>query len=576
MDDGIALVTLSGECFEAVFERTESTNRDGVLYLFHLNDLKDNRGMRLVSMFRSGQTKLWRKDYDSRIDNVRLNAIRRAFDSRTLSFDLPYEQHAYKEITLQSSEFDSFPAASSDQIKCFIKDRAFWAFKLNTDTRLHVVFDAPLDLEYLGVKAAEVNKYVAFLVDEGFIKGENASGRGRASNKLIKEYEAQSDHEKFQLMAIEESKKSISESDGKPKVGVIVVKDGRVLAKAHRGEYANCHAEYIALENKLANATLAGSTVYTTLEPCTTRNHPKIPCAKRLIDRKVKCVYIGMLDPNPAIQGNGQRLLSNANIETQLFEHKMQMQVQEINREFIRYQEQKGMPKNTMTPPFPIREPMNRKARFRSANEPLGVSLDPMFQFLQRPEEAQPIYLLEGAAMWLRLMPITNTGRTWLIEELRAHAVKLATLPLIPSAGSINYVRSSDGCGYYRDLGDTTTPAVTYIFRSGELWIINAWLSRHHGHFQLEESRFAASLEHCALFLESLGIQAPYQWIVGIEGIEGWFLHPANESRRLGPCMSDVIDASGVYNKGDNVTKLLQAFFESVFDQCGARRPSFV
>ena len=35
----------------------------------------------------------------------------------------------------------------------------------------------------------------------------------------------------------------------------------------------------------------------------------KEPSAKRLIERKVKRVVFGMLDPNPAICGKGERLL---------------------------------------------------------------------------------------------------------------------------------------------------------------------------------------------------------------------------------------------------------------------------
>ena len=63
---------------------------------------------------------------------------------------------------------------------------------------------------------------------------------------------------------------------------------------AHRGESPKSHAEYIALDDKLSDDLVAGATVYTTLEPCTTRKRPKIPCARRLIDRKVARVVIGM------------------------------------------------------------------------------------------------------------------------------------------------------------------------------------------------------------------------------------------------------------------------------------------
>lgn len=146
----------------------------------------------------------------------------------------------------------------------------------------------------------------------------------------------------FAEMAIEEARKSVPEDDRPhPKVGAVVVKNGRVLSRAHRGEDPQSHAEYIALERKLPDDLVAGATVYTTLEPCTSRNHPKIPCAQRLVDRKVARVVIGMLDPNPVIRGLGDQLLSKANIETQLFPRDLRAQVEEMNREFIRAQEQK-------------------------------------------------------------------------------------------------------------------------------------------------------------------------------------------------------------------------------------------
>src|SRR5438045_6903880 len=106
----------------------------------------------------------------------------------------------------------------------------------------------------------------------------------------------------FMELAIKEAQKSIPEdSRVHPKVGVVVVKDGNVLARAYRGESLGKHAEFIALEGKLSGEILAGATIYTTLEPCTSRTHPKVPCAKRLADRRVARVVIGMLDPNPAI-----------------------------------------------------------------------------------------------------------------------------------------------------------------------------------------------------------------------------------------------------------------------------------
>jgi pyrimidine deaminase RibD-like protein len=141
----------------------------------------------------------------------------------------------------------------------------------------------------------------------------------------------------FMRRAVEEARKSLPEDRRlHPKVGAVIVKDGKILATAYRGELGGNHAEYFVLEGKLKDDVLAGATVYTTLEPCTTRNHPKVPCARRLIERRVARVVIGMLDPNPEIVGRGQRLLREANIATDFFPPNLMAEIEELNRDFIR------------------------------------------------------------------------------------------------------------------------------------------------------------------------------------------------------------------------------------------------
>jgi pyrimidine deaminase RibD-like protein len=142
----------------------------------------------------------------------------------------------------------------------------------------------------------------------------------------------------FMLRAIELSRKCKDESDRpSPKVGAVLVMDGKIIGEAYRGELGpGEHAEYTLLHKKLQTEIVSGSTLYVTLEPCTKRSPSKTPCADGIIERKIKRVVFGCIDRNPNIRGEGEVRLMDAGIEIGKFDSDLLLIIEELNRDFVR------------------------------------------------------------------------------------------------------------------------------------------------------------------------------------------------------------------------------------------------
>jgi diaminohydroxyphosphoribosylaminopyrimidine deaminase / 5-amino-6-(5-phosphoribosylamino)uracil reductase len=97
-----------------------------------------------------------------------------------------------------------------------------------------------------------------------------------------------------------------------PCVGALVVKGGRVLARARTADGGAPHAESRALAR--AGAAARGATLYVTLEPCAHVGRTP-PCVDAVLASRVRRVVVGIVDPDPRTAGRSVRKLRRAGVE---------------------------------------------------------------------------------------------------------------------------------------------------------------------------------------------------------------------------------------------------------------------
>ncbi len=123
--------------------------------------------------------------------------------------------------------------------------------------------------------------------------------------------------EKFMKEALKEAYKAYEKEE--VPVGAVIVKEGKVIARAHNlkesKRLATCHAEILAIQKaskKLKAWRLENCEMYVTLEPCSM-------CAGALIQARIKKVYIGTMDEKTGACGSVYNLL-----EDYTFNHKVE------------------------------------------------------------------------------------------------------------------------------------------------------------------------------------------------------------------------------------------------------------
>ena len=123
-------------------------------------------------------------------------------------------------------------------------------------------------------------------------------------------------NEKYMKEALKEAQKAYKKLE--VPVGAIIVKDGRIVARAHNlKETKNDtikHAEILAIEKaskKLSNWRLIDCEMYVTLEPCPM-------CAGAIVNSRIKKVNIGAMDEKTGACGSKLNLLQDFNFDTKV------------------------------------------------------------------------------------------------------------------------------------------------------------------------------------------------------------------------------------------------------------------
>lgn len=121
-----------------------------------------------------------------------------------------------------------------------------------------------------------------------------------------------SDYTQYMHRALELAAKGWGKTSPNPMVGVVLVKNGKVVGEGYHKGPGLDHAEVAAF--KAAGKNARGADLIVNLEPCCVYSRTP-PCTDAVIKNGIKRVVYGIKDPNPNVNGKGLKALKKAGID---------------------------------------------------------------------------------------------------------------------------------------------------------------------------------------------------------------------------------------------------------------------
>jgi len=142
-------------------------------------------------------------------------------------------------------------------------------------------------------------------------------------------------HEKYMHRCIQLAKNGLGTTYPNPLVGCVIVHDDIIIGEGWHHKAGQAHAEVNAIESVSDVSLLKNATVYVNLEPCSHFGKTP-PCADLIIDRSIKKVIIGSIDPNPEVSGQGVQRLKDAGCDITI--GVSQKECDDLNKRFFTFQ----------------------------------------------------------------------------------------------------------------------------------------------------------------------------------------------------------------------------------------------
>ncbi|MDE5572905.1 MAG: bifunctional diaminohydroxyphosphoribosylaminopyrimidine deaminase/5-amino-6-(5-phosphoribosylamino)uracil reductase RibD [Muribaculaceae bacterium] len=136
--------------------------------------------------------------------------------------------------------------------------------------------------------------------------------------------------------AIKISRLGLSNVDPNPHVGAVIAVGDLIIGEGFHRKCGGPHAEVNAFNSvsKANEKLLEQATIYVTLEPCS--HYGKTPpCSLLIIEKGVKRVVVGAVDPNPKVDGGGIEMMCRAGINVIVADGEIAQRCRELDPVFM-------------------------------------------------------------------------------------------------------------------------------------------------------------------------------------------------------------------------------------------------